>query len=148
MTHTGSRAKMMKHVFKNNNACNSWCAGVTDMKNVLPPFRPPQAAPSVSAADVIEADIRKHGFTEKTRQRKEAETRLVALKSRPKERDVYLNGWPLDPPHLRHTVVFDGKYPDRVVEGEAGALSDTQLALADSGHRLVDDAARSVGPMI
>ena len=83
----------------------------------------------------------------KQRRQAEEQERLAALKARSTEKSVFLNGWPLDAPHMRHTVTFDGSYPDRVLSGEQDG--DVSLMLTNGGethslHKLEDDPARSV----
>ena len=119
------------------------------MDNVFPAFRAPAATKPLPAAVIIEKDRMKNPLKEKDRQIKEAAARLSTMKYRPPDKDVFLNGWPLNPPHLRHTVLYDSTYPERASGSDVDAASAV-LAIEDarpassSSATFGHDAARSV----
>jgi hypothetical protein len=119
------------------------------MENLLPAFRPPPATKSVPATSIVQKHVAKYPSVVAELRKKEAEAKLAYLKDRPVEKEVYLNGWPLDAPHLRHTVLFGGVYPDRSEDRTLNVAGDSSLPLLMDGmvasHKLVDDPARSVG---
>lgn len=119
------------------------------MDNVFPAFSAPAATKPLPAAVIIENDRMKNPFREKERQTKEAAARLATMKYRPPDKDVFLNGWPLNPPHLRHTVLYDSTYPERASESDVD-VGSSALAIEDarpsssSAATFGHDAARSV----
>lgn len=118
------------------------------MDNLLPAFRPPAPTKSVPVTAIIQKHVAKYPSVVAELRKKETAAKMAYLKDRPVEKEVFLNGWPLDAPHLRHTVLFHGAYPDRSEDKTLSLGGDSSLPLlmdeTESTHKLLDDPARSV----
>lgn len=116
------------------------------MQNLLPEFSRPPPSRTVPAAAIVEKDLQRNPSKVTLTRQRETAQQIAYLTHRPPERHVYLNGWPLDAPHLRHTVLFEGQYPHGT--DEPSVLTDSVHMLTDGdaeGHPLLTDAAKSVG---
>lgn len=104
------------------------------MENCFPEFRRPPPAKSLPAAAVFQKDNERHPSKVKEVRAKEAAAEIAYLKHRPKDKVVYMNGWPLDAPHLRHTVLYGGEAPPEPTEDTVPlAIMDEASVMEASG---------------
>jgi hypothetical protein len=128
------------------------------MENLLPAFQPPRRASFQRGEDVVKRFVEQHPPVVRLAREREHDATLARLRHRSGESELHMDGWPLNPPHFRHTVVYGSSRPaavkqDDLGDGDGGGDGGRQL-LADAPRAgssavlesslLLEDASRSV----